>query len=125
MSEQESHPIKRAMTFLIGLAWTGAVLWFDESRLHARGNVLDFGIIVTSCAFGWMPFAFYVSPENPIRGSVQMLFLAVMVFGIGALIVSVIMPHGAPNILMHILFVVVPWLLIGIGWLVWRSFRRI
>ena len=125
MSEEESHPIKRAMTFLIGLAWTGAVLWFNESRLHARGNVLDFVVIATSSAFGWMPFAFYVSPTDPIPASVSMVLLSGMVFGIGLLIVLVIMPHGTPNVLMHVLSVVVPWLLIGIGWLVWRSFPRI
>ena len=55
---------KRLIKFLVGLAWTGVIVWLTATRYPHIGE-LGFVILFTSGAFGWMPLARSVYPQAP------------------------------------------------------------
>ena len=90
MSANGSNPIGQVVTFLIGVAWTGAVLWFCRTRVHFQEGLFDFVIIWASGAFGWLPFALQFSPEKARRGALEGIVAALIVFLVAGPVVSIV-----------------------------------
>ena len=55
---------KDLIEFLVGLAWTGVIVWFTATS-YQHINELGFVILFTSGAFGWMPLARSEYPRAP------------------------------------------------------------
>src|SRR5262245_45604117 len=113
------------LKFLVGLAWNVAVLWFAASRLHAK-DALDVGVIITSVAFGWMLFAQYRSPEASMAFALATFIMVSFAIGVCTLVVATAWEQGILITLLGVvLFVTVPSLLVGLGWLMWLPIRKI
>jgi hypothetical protein len=53
---------KELIRFLVGLAWTGVVVWFTATS-YPHIDELGFVILFTSGAFGWMSLALSAYPK--------------------------------------------------------------
>ena len=116
---------KDLIEFLVGLAWTGVIVWFTATS-YQHINELGFVILFTSGAFGWMPLARSEYPRAPgTLGAWLVLECGVRLWNCAA-VVSMVREQGfLMSVLGVIMYVGGGWLLIGIGWLVWKGIRRI
>ena len=116
---------KQLIKFLVGLAWTGVIVWFTATS-YQHIDELGFVILFTSGAFGWMPLARSVYPQAPELWSLASFLSVAFAFGVCAAVVSMVREQGfLMSVLGVIMYVGGGWLLIGIGWLVWKGIRRI
>jgi hypothetical protein len=116
---------KELIKFLVGLAWTGVIVWFTATS-YQHIDELGFVILFTSGAFGWMPLARSVYPQAPELWSLASFLSVAFAFGVCAAVVSMVREQGfLMSVLGVIIYVGGGWLLIGIGWLVWKGIRRI
>jgi len=58
---------EKLIKFLVGLAWTGVIVWFTATSYPHNPHIHELGFVIlfTSGAFGWMPLARSVYPQAP------------------------------------------------------------
>ena len=58
---------KGLIKFLVGLAWTGVIVWFNATSYPHNPHIHELGFVIlfTRGAFGWMPLARSVYPQAP------------------------------------------------------------
>jgi len=116
---------KELIRFLVGLAWTGVVVWFTATS-YPHIDELGFVILFTSGAFGWMSLALSAYPKAPVLWSLATFLTTSITIGVCVMVVRLVMEQGIlMNLLGVILYVGVLGLLTGIVWLVWWTICRI
>jgi hypothetical protein len=117
---------KDLIKFLVGLTWNGVIVWFIRYRVATNVDGLVLAILFTSGAFGWMPLARSAYPKAPVLWSLATFLVASITIGSCAMVISLVREQGIlMSLLGVIMYVTVPFLLIGIGWLVWKGIRTI